>query len=101
MLGGSVEDRCPRSQFTASRKLPGPVANGTHERILGTIAPLKMRTKGNLCFVPVTLLNPKSGAHIQIRALLDSVCGRDLISLILVLGIGLAIKCLKERQTFE
>lgn len=89
-------------QSTAGGKLPGPIVNGTHKRVLGMTMPLKVRTKGNVCFVPMTLLNSKSGTHVKTRALLNSGCSWGLVSPILVLGMGLATtKCLKETLMVE
>lgn len=50
---------------------------------------------------PVTLLNPKRSTHIRVRALLDSGCNRDLISLIVVIKLGLDAVLLKEQLWFE
>lgn len=75
--------------------------NSAHEWVPDTAVPSRVRNNGNLCFLPVTLLNPKTSTHIKIRALLDSRCSRDLINPILVVGMGLVTKPLKETLTFE
>lgn len=79
----------------------GPAVRGAHGQVPETTAPSRVREMGNLCFVPVTLLNPKSGTHTKIQALLDSGCSRDLISHMLFIGVGLSVVPLKRQLTFE
>lgn len=67
--------------------------NSAHNQAPQTAVPLRVRNKRNLCEMAMTLLNPK------IQALLDSGCSWDFINSVLVLGMGLTTKPLKE--TFE
>lgn len=46
-------------------------------------------------------MNTHRGTHIQVRALLDSGCSRDLISPVLVMRLGLNLVKLKEVFQFE
>lgn len=78
-----------------------PATTGASRQVMENEALQRVRVSGNLFFVPVTLANPGKGSSIWVRALLDSGCMRDLISLVLVDGLGLQTQELEEALIFE